>query len=136
MGLEIGQREREGIIIADLKGRLVMGQEVSSFRDSVVPIVAAANARLILNMQDLAYIDSTGLGALVYCAGTARKSDSVVKLLCMNSRNLELLVTTKLETIFENYLDEQDAVNSFFPDRAVRKFDILAFVREQQAGEP
>jgi len=51
----------------------------------------------------------------------------------MNARNLELLVTTKLETIFENFEDEQDAVNSFFPDRAVKKFDILAFVKEQDS---
>ena len=136
MALEISQREREGITIVDLHGRIVMGPEVSSFRDTVVPLASESNSRLILNMADVAYIDSTGLGALVYCASAARKAAGTVKLLHMNPRNLELLVTAKLETIFENYIDEQDAVNSFFPDRAVRKFDILEFVRDQQANEP
>jgi anti-sigma B factor antagonist len=135
VALDIHQRERESISILDLKGRLVMGPEVTRFRDVVLPMVSANGARVLLNMAELAYIDSTGLGALVYCAATARKSSSAIKLLAMNARNLELLVTTKLETIFENYPLEQDAINSFFPDRAIQKFDILEFVREQQAHE-
>jgi anti-sigma B factor antagonist len=126
------RRDREGIAIFDLKGRIVMGQEASEFREAVAPLANAQEGRIILNMMDVAYIDSTGLGALVLLAGVARKSKSQIRLLSMNARNLELLVTTKLETIFENFHDEQDAVNSFFPDRAVKKFDILAFVKEQQ----
>ena len=109
-----------------------MGHEASSFRDAVTPLASADEGRIILNMAEVAYIDSTGLGTLVALAGTAKKSKSLIRLLSMNARNLELLVTTKLETIFENFNDEQDAVNSFFPDRAVKKFDILEFVREQQ----
>jgi len=127
------RRDREGIAIFDLKGRIVMGLEASEFRDAITPLASAAEGHIILNMIEVAYIDSTGLGALVFLAGTARKSKSLIRLLSMNARNLELLVTTKLETIFENFEDEQDAVNSFFPDRAVKKFDILAFVKEQDS---
>jgi anti-sigma B factor antagonist len=126
------RRDREGIAIFDLKGRIVMGQEASEFRDAVTPLAAALENRIILNMAEVAYIDSTGLGALVYLAASAKKSKSVIRLLSMNARNLELLITTKLETIFQTFNDEQDAVNSFFPDRAVKKFDILEFVKEQQ----
>lgn len=132
MSLEINQRDREGITILDLKGRIVLGSEASSFRETVSPLINGEGAKLILNMRDIAYVDSTGLGALVFCASAARKHDGVIRLLQMNARNLELLVTTKLETIFQNFTEEQDAVNSFFPDRAVKKFDILAFVQEHQ----
>jgi anti-sigma B factor antagonist len=127
------RRDREGIAIFDLKGRIVMGPEASEFREAVMPLAGLPESRIILNMVEVAYIDSTGLGALVYLAGTARKSKSLIRLLAMNSRNLELLITTKLETIFEHFGDEQDAVNSFFPDRAVKKFDILEFVKEQES---
>lgn len=132
MGLEISQREREGIAILDLKGRIVMGPEASHFRDTVIPIATAAGAKTILNMAEVAYVDSTGLGALVFVAGAVRRAETAVKLLATNARNLELLVTTKLETMFENFMEEQDAINSFFPDRALKKFDILSFVRDHQ----
>ena len=135
MSLSWERRDREGIAIFDLKGRIVMGHEASGFRDAVAPLATAEEGRIILNMAEVAYIDSTGLGTLVFLAGVAKKSKSLIRLLSMNARNLELLVTTKLETIFEHFNTEQDAVNSFFPDRAVKKFDILAFVREQQ-NEP
>jgi anti-sigma B factor antagonist len=127
------RRDREGIAIFDLKGRIVMGPEASEFREAVMPLAGSPESRIILNMVEVAYIDSTGLGALVYLAGTARKAKSRIRLLSMNARNLELLITTKLETIFEHFSEEQDAVNSFFPDRAVKKFDILEFVKEQES---
>jgi anti-sigma B factor antagonist len=78
------------------------------------------------------YIDSTGLGAMVVCYTTLRKSGGALKLLNLNRRNIELLVLTKLSTVFEIFSDEQDAVNSFFPDRAIQRFDILAFLERQQ----
>ncbi len=115
-----------------------MGPEASEFRETVLPVASEAESKLILNLTDVAYIDSTGLGALVFCASAARKSASTIRLLGVNARTLELLITTKLETIFQSFTEEQDAINSFFPDRAVHKFDILDFVREQgvtEAGE-
>ena len=135
VSLEIKHREREGIAILDLKGRVVMGPEASAFRENAHPLASGENSKLILNMTEVAYVDSTGLGALVFCASSARKSGSIIRLLGMNERNLELLVTTKLETIFENFREEQDAIDSFFPDRAVTKFDILEFVREQEGND-
>jgi anti-sigma B factor antagonist len=81
------------------------------------------------------YVDSTGLGGLVISFTTLRKSGGALKLLNLSRRNIELLVLTKLTTVFEIFDDEQEAVNSFFPNRKIRKFDILSFVREQnEAG--
>ena len=58
-----------------------------------------------------------------------------MKLLHLNRRNIELLVMTKLATVFEIFTDEQDAVNSYYPDRKIKAFDILDFVRQMKAQE-
>jgi anti-sigma B factor antagonist len=131
MSLEIEQRDREGLLILDLKGRITMGEESILFRQTVHALVSAGNPNMIINMKDVDYIDSTGLGAVVMCSTAIRKAGGVAKLLNLNRRNLELLVTTKLATIFELFTDEQDAINSFFPGREIKGFDILSFVKEQ-----
>jgi anti-sigma B factor antagonist len=131
MSLEIALRDREGVSIFDLNGRITMGAEVSAFRDACEK-AALPGARMILNMRDVDYIDSTGLGALVMCSTRLRKVDGAVKLLNVNRRNIELIVMTKIDTIFEIFDDETDAVNSFFPGRAIKRFDLLSFVRKMQ----
>jgi anti-sigma B factor antagonist len=133
MSLEIEQRDREGIVILDLKGRIIMGEEVTVFRQTLRDQAAAApDPKVILNMHGVEYIDSTGLGAIVMGSTAIRNASGIVKLLRLNRRNVELLVATKLATIFEIFGDEQDAVNSFFPGREIKPFDILEFVKTQK----
>jgi|SRR5579863_8894489 len=132
MSLEIAQREREGILLLDLKGRITMGDEASVFRAAIEKIAAEPGARLLLNMQEIDYVDSTGLGAIVMCATSLRNSNGIAKLVKVNRRNIELLVMTKIDTIFEVFDDETDAVNSFFPDREIKRFDILSFVQQMR----
>jgi anti-sigma B factor antagonist len=132
MSLEIQEREREGIIILDLKGRITSGPEAGSFRETASAVAVRPSPNLILNMASVDYVDSTGLGAMVMVSTTIKRSNGKVKLLNMNRRNIELLVMTKLATIFEIFNDEQDAINSFFPDREIKTFDILAFVKEHE----
>jgi anti-sigma B factor antagonist len=135
MSLEIDQREREGIDILDLNGRITMGEEVTAFRQSVQNLArGGAGPKVILNMERVDYIDSTGLGAIVWGSSAVRNAGGVVKLLNLNRRNVELLVATKLGTIFDIFSDEQDAVNSFFPGREIKGFDILEFVKAQKHG--
>jgi anti-sigma B factor antagonist len=131
MPLEITSREREGVTILDLKGRITVGPEATALRDRISGL-SAETLNLVLNLAQVDYIDSTGLGALVMCATSLRKRDGNMKLLNLNRRNIELLVMTKLATVFEIFTDEQDAINSFFPDRKIRKFDILSFVQEMK----
>ena len=132
MSLEITRREREGIVILDLNGRLVAGDETTALREQIREMAGAGAVRAILNLKNVDYIDSTGLGSLVICFTTFKKAGGALKLLNLTRRNIELIVLTKLETVFEIFNDEQDAVNSFFPDRKVTKFDILAFVQQTQ----
>ena len=87
---------------------------------------------MILNLHGVEYIDSTGLGSMVICYTTMQKAGGAMKLLNLNKRNIELLVLTKLSTVFEVFQEEQDAINSFFPEREIKHFDILSFVQQQE----
>lgn len=131
MAVEIEQREREGIVILDLKGRLIVGEPVAALREKIRELSEAGSGNIVLNMAEVDYIDSTGLGGLVISYTSLKKTGGSLKLLNLNRRNIELLVLTKLTTVFEVFDDEQDAVNSFFPNREIRRFDILNFVRQQ-----
>jgi anti-sigma B factor antagonist len=135
MALDIQENDREGIAILELKGRIVMGPEASALREKVSALSAAAKRNLVLNMTHVDFIDSTGLGALVICATSLRKNQGNIKLVNLNRRNIELLVMTKLATVFEMFTDEQDAVSSYFPDRKIQTFDILSFVQQMKKDE-
>src|SRR5437763_9894146 len=117
MALEITQKEREGIVILDMKGRITVGKEATALREKVSELAAAGHKNVVFNLEHVDFIDSTGLGALVICATSARKNGGNVKLINLSQRNVELLVMTRLATAFETYKDEQDAINSFYPDR-------------------
>jgi len=133
--LEIGRREKEGIVILDLKGRLVVGEGATALRDTITECRDAGQRNIILNLQQVDYIDSSGLGALVICYTSLQKAVGALKLMNLNRRNIELLLLTKLSTVFDLYDNEQDAVNSFFPEREIRKFDILSFVQQLEGEE-
>ena len=135
MSLEIEQREREGIVVFEMNGRVTMGPEATALRAEVAAANAAGARNLVLNMAGVDYIDSTGLGALVICATSLRKAGGNVKLVNLNKRNIELLVMTKLATSFEIFTDEQDAINSYYPDRKIKTFDILDFVNKMKQDE-
>ena len=135
MPLEIHPKEREGVTIFDMKGRITVGPEATALREAVAAAVADGVRQLVLNLAQVDFIDSTGLGAVVMSSTTMRKSGGTVKLLNLNRRNIELLVMTKLATVFETFTDETDAVNSFFPGRKLNQFDILSFIQQMKKEE-
>ena len=135
MSLEILQREREGIAVLEMKGRITVGKEATALREKVAELAAANVRNLVFNLAGGDYIDSTGLGALVMCATTLRRTGGNVKLVNLNRRNIELLVMTKLATVFEIFTDEGDAVGSYYPDRKIKTFDILDFVNKMKTEE-
>jgi anti-sigma B factor antagonist len=129
MSLDIQERDREGITMLDLDGRLTVGNEMTTYREAMQKLIDAGKRSIVLNMQKVDYVDSTGLGALVMTYTTLNKAGGKIKLLNLTRRSIELLVMTKLTTIFEVFDDEQNAINSFFPDREIKRFDILNFVQ-------
>ncbi len=132
MSLQIETREKEGILILDVKGSLTVGPAVAELREKLHANLAQSRKNVILNLSQVDFIDSTGLGALVMCFTALRRSGGRLVLLNLNRRHLELLVLTKLSTVFDIFDDEQQAVNSFFPNRQIRRFDILDFIERRR----
>jgi len=135
MSLNIEEKDREGVVILKCDGRIIVGKEATTLRGSTDALSAAGRRNLVLDLAKVDYIDSTGLGALVMIANSMRKSGGNAKLLHLNRRNIELLVMTKLATVFEIFNDEQDAIDSYFPDRKIKTFDILNFVQQMKHEE-
>jgi anti-sigma B factor antagonist len=136
MGLEIGHRELEGIEIVDLEGRLAFGEEDLQFRNEIDKLVRTGKNRLVLNLARVTDIDTTGLGTLLFAMAKLRKAGGSLALVNLNPSHIELLVLAKLETVFEVFGDEQNAINSFFPGREIRRYDILEFVRSIRQKQP
>jgi len=132
MDLRLDQREKEGIQILDLRGHLRAGDFEASLRTTTGALVKANAPNVILNLAEVTRIDADGLEALVFCYTQIRKCGGALKLARLNIEHLSLNVLTKLNTVFEVFVDEQDAVNSFFPGRAVRHYDVLDWVRGQE----
>lgn len=133
MNLHIERREIEGIVILDLKGPLTLGHGDLELRDQLPALHQSGRVNIILNLNDVSEIDSTGLGTLVIGLARLRKSGGRLALVNLNRSHLELFLSTRLAIAFEFFEDEQDAVKSFFPGRALKRFDILTFV-EQEFG--
>jgi anti-sigma B factor antagonist len=132
MDLRLDQREKEGIQIVDLRGDLKAGDAEATLRATINALVKANDLKVILNLSKVTRIDAPGLEALVFCHTQIRKCGGTLKLARLKIGRLSLNVLTKLNTVFEVFVDEQDAINSFFPGRAVRQYDVLEWVRGQE----
>lgn len=132
MDLQVHQRGKEGIRILDLQGPLIEGPSEATLRTTIVALAEAGVVNVILNLAGATEIDSDGLGALVFCYARILRYGGALKLLNVSPLHMNLMVLAKLDTVFEVFTDEQDAVDSFFPDRAARQYDILDFVQEQE----
>lgn len=134
MDISLTERTKEGITILDVKGQIVAGEGADKLRDRLRAMADSGSLNAILNLAHVDYIDSSGLGALVMSYSALKKKGGALKLLNLTRRNVELLVLTKLETVFEVFDDEQNAVNSFFPNREIKRFDILTFLQQRKKG--
>lgn len=103
---------KDGIVVMDCAGRIVFGEETSELRDQVKGLIAQGS-RVVLNLGEVSYIDSGGLGTLVSLYTSARSAGGSVKLARLTRRVGDLLQVTKLLTVFEVYETEEEAVESF-----------------------
>jgi anti-sigma B factor antagonist len=131
MDFELTKRQKEGIWILDLRGRLVTGNSGAILRNAIVAMTGDSALRVILNLSEVSEIDADGLGALVCCYARVVRLNGALKLLNLSRSHLKAMVSAKLATVFEVFSDEQDAVNSFFSDRAVRHYDVLDWIRNR-----
>jgi anti-sigma B factor antagonist len=112
MQLRMSTRTLEGALVVDCSGRLVFGEESASLRDMVKKLIAQ-KPEIVMNLREVNYIDSGGLGTLVSLFTTARNAGGAVKLASLSQRVGDLLQVTKLLTIFEVFDNEEAAARSF-----------------------
>lgn len=113
MALRITNREVDGVTVVDLDGRIVLGEESNSLREAVKGLLANNKKKIVLNMNNVTYIDSAGLGTLVATYQSARNQGATLKLANLGSKFQEVLQVTKLITVFDVYDSEAAAINSF-----------------------
>jgi anti-sigma B factor antagonist len=112
MSLAIKTRKVDGVVVVDLSGRLTIGEAVQSMRQVIRSAVDAGDVRFVLNLGDVSYIDSSGLGELVSTYTTIRNRQGDVKLLHLTKKAQDLLQMTKLLTVFDTYTDEAMAISA------------------------
>jgi len=112
MQLDLVTRIKEGILVVECTGRIVFGDESIRLRDTLKELVSQNN-RIVLNLGQVSYIDSVGLGTLVALYTTANKGGGAIKLANLTKRVGDLLQVTKLLTVFEVFDSEQKAIDSF-----------------------
>jgi anti-sigma B factor antagonist len=132
MNLQIEQRERERVVILDLKGCLVLGEEDLSVLQRLLLLLDSRHRQVILNLTEVSHIDQSGLDTVAFCATRFHDVGGRLVLLDLGQSHAEVSDISKLGTVSETYQEETEAVNSFFPDRVVPRYDILEFVNAQK----
>jgi len=113
VALAIASREVDGVVVLDLSGRITLGEGSVQLRDSIRDLIGKGQTRILLDLGDVNYIDSSGLGELVSAYTSARNQGATVKLLKLTKKVHDLLQLTKLYTVFDIYDDEASAIASF-----------------------
>jgi anti-sigma B factor antagonist len=113
VALKISSREVEGVIVLDLSGRITLGEGSVQLRDAIRGLISKGSKNILLNLGDVNYIDSSGLGELVSAFTTAKNQQADVKLLNLTKKVHDLLQLTKLYTVFDIYDDEAHAIAIF-----------------------
>jgi len=113
VALRMTERDVSGVTVLDIEGRIVLGEESNSFREKVKSLLAAGKKKIVLNLSNVSYIDSAGLGTLVATFHSARSQGATLKLANLGAKFKEVLQVTKLMTVFDTYDNEAAAVASF-----------------------
>ena len=111
--MHIEQRAVGDVVILDLKGKITLGEGDELLKDKVNSLVNQGHKKIVLNLADVPYIDSAGLGEIVRTYTTVSRQGGNLKLLNLTKRITDLLSITKLLTVFETFESESEAVRSF-----------------------
>ena len=111
--MQIDERKVGDVVVLDLKGKITLGEGDELLKDKVNSLVNQGHKKIVLNLADVPYIDSAGLGEVVRTYTTVSRQGGSLKLLNLTKRITDLLAITKLLTVFETFDTEGDAVKSF-----------------------
>jgi anti-sigma B factor antagonist len=113
VSVKLSIRQVGDVTVIDATGRITLGEGASTFRDTVRDLASKGDRKILLNLSDVTYIDSSGIGELVSGFTTVTNHGGVLKLLGLSKRVKDLLQITKLYTVFEVFDDESTAIRSF-----------------------
>ena len=113
MDIKIEERAVGHVTILNIVGRLTIDEAAQHLKQDIEALISRDRLYVVLNLAQVPYIDSGGLGQLVASFGTVKKAGGAMKLLNVNTRNHDLLVITRLVTVFESFDSEAEAVRSF-----------------------
>jgi anti-sigma B factor antagonist len=113
VSVKLTTRQVGDVTVVDASGRITLGEGASTFRDTVRELVSSGHKKLLLNLGEVSYIDSSGIGEMVSAFTSVANQSGSMKLLNLTKRVQDLLQITKLYTVFEVFDDEAHAVRSF-----------------------
>lgn len=113
MSMKASVRQVEGVIVVDLSGRIKLGEGSSVLRETVKDLLSKGHKKILLNLGDISYIDSSGIGELVSAFTSVRNQGGELKLLNLTRKVHDLLQITKLYTVFDVKDDEAAAIRAF-----------------------
>jgi len=113
MALQIRNREVNGVSVVELDGRVVLGEETNTLRETVKNLVSQGKKKIVLDVKNVTMIDSSGLGALVAAYSSAKSAGASLRLCNLGAHFNQLLQITKLLTVFEVSKTQEDAVSAF-----------------------
>jgi len=111
--MDIKERVVDGVSVLDLSGKIVLGEGDGQIRERIKDLLADGQRKILLNLGDVSYIDSAGLGALISSYTTTKREGGQLKLVSLTKRIQDLLAITKLITVFEIYDTTAEAERSF-----------------------
>lgn len=113
MSVKLTSRQVGDVTVLDAAGRITLGEGASQFRDTIRDMISKGQKKILLNLSEVSYIDSSGIGELVSGFTTVTNGGGQLKLVGLSKRIKDLLQITKLYTVFDVYEDEAEAVRSF-----------------------
>ena len=113
MSMKVTSRQVDGVTILDCSGRITLGEGSVTIRDAVREDINKGNKKILLNLGDISYIDSSGIGELVSAYTAVKNQGGELKLLNLTKKVKDLLQITKLYTVFDIHDDEAHAIHSF-----------------------
>ena len=113
MSMKVATRQVDGVTILDLSGRITLGEGSVTLRDAVRDALAKGSRKILLNLADISYIDSSGIGEMVSAFTSVKNAGGELKLLNLTKKVHDLLQITKLYTDFDVKDDEAKAISSF-----------------------
>ena len=113
MSVKLNNRKVGDVTVMDVSGRITLGEGSSALRDSLRELIAQGDKKILLNLSDVSYIDSSGIGELVSGFTSVANAGGTLKLLGLTKRVKDLLQITKLYTVFDVHEEEAHAIRSF-----------------------